>query len=424
MPTRRPTILLIGTFDTKHVELSRVKQAIEGLGGDVVTLDASVGGDTSDAGVSHSAERVAAAAGTTLADLGAMDRGDAVGVMQRGVAEVTAELAREGRIDGALCVGGAGAHLAGVAFQQLDIGFPKLIVTPLASGMRTFQAYTGLRDVAVMHTVVDVAGVNELVDKVYRQAAGYIVGAVRAMDELAPEPAVDASRPLVAASMNGNTTPGVTHAKEALERAGYDVVAFHANGAGGRAMEDLVLARHFDAVLDYTTTELCFQELGGLMDAGPTRMEAAGQVGVPQVLVPGCIDFITTGRYEDAEREFRGRSLYRHNPELTLVRLTAREMRNVGEVFARKASASRGPVAVCVPTRGFSVPDSEGGPFWDAEADFEFITALREGASPNVHVELVEAHVNDDAFADVVVETLLSLVDRLPAAASTERSDG
>jgi uncharacterized protein (UPF0261 family) len=145
---------------------------------------------------------------------------------------------------------------------------------------------------------------------------------------------------------------------------------------------------------------------------------------VPQVLVPGCIDFITTGRYEDAEREFPGRRLYRHNPELTLVRLNADEMRRMGEVFARKASASQGPVAICVPTRGFSVPDSDGGPFWDAEADFEFITALREGVSPNVHVELVDAHVNDDAFADVAVETLLSLVDRLPAAASTERSDG
>lgn len=424
MSTRRPTILLIGTFDTKHVELTRVEQLIEALGGDVVTLDASVGGAASSAGVSHSAESVAGAAGTTVAELAGMDRGDAVAVMQRGVAAVTTELAREGRVDGALCVGGAGAHLAGTAFQQLDIGFPKLIVTPLASGRRTFEAYTGLRDVAVMHTVVDVAGVNDLVDKVYRQAAGYIVGAVRAMDELAPEPSPEAGRPLVAASMNGNTTPAVTRAKETLEALGYDLVAFHANGAGGRAMEDLVMARHFDAVLDFTTTELCFQEVGGLMDAGPDRMEAAGRMGVPQVLVPGCIDFITTGRYEDAEREFPGRSLYRHNPELTLVRLTAAEMRNVGEVFARKASASLGPVAVCIPTRGFSVPDSEGGPFWDVEADFEFIAALRDGVSPNVSVELVEAHVNDDAFADVVVDTLLSLVDRPPAAASTERSDG
>ena len=188
--------------------------------------------------------------------------------------------------------------------------------------MRTFEPYTGLRDVAVMHTVVDVAGVNELVDKVYRQAAGYIVGAVRAMHELAPL-ARSASSAARGRLDEREHHPGVTHAKEALERAGYDLVVFHANGAGGRAMEDLVRASHFDAVLDFTTTELCFQELGGLMDAGPTRMEAAGQMGLPQVLVPGCIDFITTGRYEDAEREFPGRRLYRHNPELTLVRLGA-----------------------------------------------------------------------------------------------------
>ena len=183
------------------------------------------------------------------------------------------------------------------------------------------------------------------------------------------------------------------------------------------------MASHFDAVLDFTTTESSFQELGGLNGQrapGPTRMEAAGRMAVPQVLVPGCIDFITTGRYEHAEREFPGRSLYRHNPELTLVRLNASEMRRVGEVFARKASASRGPVAVCIPTRGFSVPDSEDGPFWDAEADFEFIAAVRDGVSPNVHLELVDAHVNDDSFSDVVVETLLSLVDRPTAAASTK----
>jgi uncharacterized protein (UPF0261 family) len=421
VPTRRPSILLIGTFDTKHVELSRVRWALEALGADVITLDASVGGGPPAPDVTFGADQVAAAAGTSLAQLADQDRGDAVATMQGGVTALASELAADGRIDGALCVGGAGTHLAGLAFQKLDIGFPKLIVTPLASGMRTFEPYTGLRDVAVMHTVVDVAGVNELVDKVYRQAAGYIVGAVRAMHELAPQPRSATVRPLVAASMNGNTTPAVTRAKEALERAGYDLVAFHANGAGGRAMEDLVRASHFDAVMDFTTTELCFQELGGLMDAGPTRMEAAGQMGLPQVLVPGCIDFITTGRYEDAEREFPGRRLYRHNPELTLVRLNASEMRSVGEVFARKASAAQGPVAICIPTRGFSVPDSEGGPFWDADADFEFIAAVRDGVSPSVQVELVDAHVNDDAFADVVVDTLLSLVEPLTAAASTER---
>jgi uncharacterized protein (UPF0261 family) len=422
--TPRQSILLIGTFDTKHVELRRVKQAIEDLGANVITLDASVGGVPSDVAVTHRADDVARAAGTSLAELAALARGDAVEAMRRGVAVVTADLARERRIDGALCVGGAGVHLAGAAFQQLEIGFPKLIVTPLASGKRHFEPFTGLRDVAVMHTVVDVAGVNHLVDRVYRQAAGYIIGAARAMRELPPHAAAETARPLVAASMNGNTTPAVTRARQALDNAGYDVVAFHANGAGGRAMEDLVLARHFDAVLDFTTTELCFQVVGGLMDAGPSRMEAAGEVGVPQVLVPGCIDFITTGRYEEAVREFPGRSLYRHSPELTLVRLTAAEMRSVGEVFARKASAARGLVAVCIPTRGFSVPDSEGGAFWDMQADFEFITALRAGVSRNVRVELVEAHVNDDAFADLVVEIFLSMADRPPAAAVTEGSDG
>jgi uncharacterized protein (UPF0261 family) len=418
---RRRTILLIGTFDTKFAELSRVRDVIEQLGAEVFALDASVGGKPSDDSIEFGAERVANASGTTLLELGEMGRGEAVGRMQLGVASVVTELAREGRIQGALCVGGAGAHLAGAAFQALDIGFPKLIVSPLASGMRQFEPYTGLRDVAVMHTVADVAGTNELIDKVYRQAAGYIVGAAQAMDEVAPAPAAGNGRPLVAASMNGNTTPAVNRARTELEAAGYDVVAFHANGAGGRAMEDLVSGHHFDAVLDYTTTELGFHVVGGLMDPGPTRMEAAGRVGIPQVLVPGCVDFITTGRYDEAQRAFPGRRLYRHNPELTLVRLDGAEMRRMGELFALKASAAEGPVAVCVPTQGFSVPDSEGGPFWDAEADFEFISALQANASSRVHIQLVDAHVNDGAFVRVAVEALTSMLAQPAVGSATKR---
>jgi uncharacterized protein (UPF0261 family) len=419
-----PTILLIGTLDTKTAELGRVEQAIEQLGADVLLLDASVSGAASDGSAAFGSGAVAAEAGTTLAELARMNRGDAVAIMQRGVAAVATQLAREGRIDGALCVGGAGAHLAGAAFQELDIGFPKLIVSPLASGMRRFEPYTGLRDVAVMHTVADVAGVNGLIDKVYRQAAGYIVGAARAMQELEADESASSGRPMVAASMNGNTTAAVTRARDALADAGYDLVAFHANGAGGRAMESLVLGGHFTAVLDFTTTELCFYELGGLMDPGPTRMEAAGRMALPQVLVPGCIDFITTGRYEEAQLEYGNRRLYRHNPELTLVRLDGAEMGRLGQVFARKASAARGPVAVCVPMRGFSLADREGGPFWDPAADLEFVTALQLGVAPNVHVELVDAHVNDPSFVDVVVEHLLSMEHRPPAAASPERGGG
>jgi uncharacterized protein (UPF0261 family) len=418
---RRRTILLIGTFDTKFTELSRVRAAIEQLGADALALDASVGGKPSDRGIEFGAEQIANASGTTLAELAALGRGEAVGRMQLGVASVVVQLALQGRIHGALCVGGAGAHLVGAAFQALDIGFPKLVLSPLASGMRQFEPYTGLRDVAVMHSVADVAGVNQITDRVYRQAAGYIVGAARAMDEVEPAASARSGRPLIAASMNGNTTPAVNRAREALEAAGYDVVAFHANGAGGRAMEDLVSARHFNAVLDYTTTELGFHEVGGLMDPGATRMEAAGRVGIAQVLVPGCVDFVTTGRYEEAQRAFPGRRLYRHNPELTLVRLTAAEMGRMGEVFALKASAAEGPVAVCIPTQGFSVPDSEGGPFWDAEADFEFITALQANASSRVQIRLADAHVNDERFVDVVVETLLSMLQPPAGAAATQR---
>jgi uncharacterized protein (UPF0261 family) len=220
--------------------------------------------------------------------------------------------------------------------------------------------------------------------------------------------------------MNGNTTPAVTRARELLDE--FELVAFHANGSGGRAMEALIEDGDFDAVLDFTTTELGGHEIGGLMDPGPERMQAAGRAALPQVLVPGCIDFITCGRYEETEREFPGRPLYRHNPELTLVRLNSQEMRRLGKIFATKANSARGPTAVCVPARGFSVPDSEGGPFWDPEADLAFIAALRDHLSPDVVLEVVDAHINDPAFVDIAVGVLRSITGSGGIAGAREES--
>jgi uncharacterized protein (UPF0261 family) len=321
-------------------------------------------------------------------------------------------------VDGALCVAGAGAHLVGPAFQRLPLGFPKLILTPLASGSRVFEPFIGVRDVAILHSVADVAGVNAITSKIYNQAAGYIVGAARAASTnqgLAESPN---GKPTLAVSMNGNTTPAINRARRLLDE--FELVAFHANGTGGRAMEELMSSGTFTAVLDFTTTELAGHIVGGLMDPGPSRMERAGQLGLPQVLVPGCLDFITCGRLDEAKAQFPNRVYYPHNPELTLVRLTAEEMGELGRVFADKANSATGPTLICVPTEGFSMPDCEGGEFWDPAADSRFIAELKKRLSPQVDLKLVDAHINDAHFVDVVVGALRSTIGRRATAAATE----
>lgn len=419
--SRAPQVLIIATLDTKLEDVIELARVISEQGGLPVVMDTSTRVDTessANVGVDvHSRERVASAGGYTIEQISALERGDAAAAMGVGVAHLTDQLAKNGEIHGAVCLGGAGAHLAQSAFQALPLGFPKLVVSPLASGDRTFEPYVGLRDVAVLHSVADIAGVNALTSRVYREAAGYIVGAARASMTFTDR--TEISQRTVAVSMNGNTTPALRRAKALLEHHGLSVVFFHANGVGGRALEDFIGAGSAVAVLDFTTTELAARLVGGLMDPGPTRMETAGRVGVPQVLVPGCVDFITAGRWDQAERQFPGRELFRHNPELTLVRLTAPELTRLAALFAEKANLASGRTTICIPTRGFSVPDREGGSFWNPEADRAFVEQLTADLDPRVELVLVDAHINDAEFVDCVVERLIQLI---VASAETSRA--
>lgn len=410
---RTPKVLIIGTFDTKAAELGALAEEIEALGGTTVLLDTSARYAERPAR-EHIGDRrfieqeqVAAAAGSTVAAISDLARGDAVSALRSGVSAILTELVANGEIDGAVCMGGAGTHIAGPGLQELPLGFPKLIVSPLASGSRTFNTYVGIRDVAVMHSVADIIGVNPITSSVYRTAAGYIYGAALSRLAGGSTAATAMNGPVtVAVSMNGNTTPALMRAREHLESRGYRFVAFHANGTGGRALEDAVRAGQVNAVLDYTTTELGAHLVGGLMDPGPDRMEAAGRAGLPQVLVPGCLDFITCGPLAAAQAEFPGRVYFGHNPELTLVRLTVDEMAQLGTIFARKANLASGPTEIIVPMGGFSVPDSPGGAFWDPAADEAFVSALRAELGDHVGVTVLDEHVNDDAFIDHVLGSL------------------
>jgi uncharacterized protein (UPF0261 family) len=404
-------VLVIGTHDTKGAEIEYLAEAVESRGATPLLLDSSTAsGESATRFELIPRGRVAGAAGSTIEAVSELPRGAAVEMMREGVRELTVELAAAGRIDGAICIGGAGAHLAGPAFQELPIGFPKLVVSPLASGQRQFEAYVGLRDVAVMHSVADIAGINAITERVFRSAAGYIAGAAAAHRGTEAAAGSDGATPTIAVSMNGNTTKAMDRGRARLEEAGYGVVTFHANGVGGRALESFVESGQAVAVLDYTTTELGAHLVGGLMDSGATRMEAAGREGLPQVLVPGCVDFITCGPPAEAEREFPDRVMFGHSPELTLVRLRTEEMAELGSIFAAKANLASGPTTVLVPKGGFSVSDVEGGPFWDPEADDAFIDALVAGLEDRVRVRVIDAHINDSSFADAAVDELLSLL--------------
>lgn len=410
-----PNVLVIGTFDTKAAELGSLSDEIDRLGGNPILLDTSAryaerpGADVLRGRRFIDQEDVARAAGSTCTAISGLPRGEAVSALRAGVANLLHQLLEAQEIHGAVCMGGAGTHIAGPGLQELPLGFPKLIVSPLASGSRTFDTYVGIRDVAVMHSVADIIGVNAVTVPIYRSAAGYIYGAALAYatggDATDP---LDGTAPLtVGVSMNGNTTPSLMRARARLEKSGLRFVAFHANGTGGRALEDAVRTGTIDAVLDYTTTELAGHQIGGLMDPGPDRMEAAGRVGIPQVLVPGCIDFITSGPLDSAKREFPGRTYFGHNPELTLVRLTQREMADIGTIFARKANLATGPTTVIVPLGGLSVPDAPGGPFWNPAADGAFLRALRDELADHIPLITLNHHINDPEFIDHVLDVFL-----------------
>jgi uncharacterized protein (UPF0261 family) len=314
--------------------------------------------------------------------------------MARGAAVVISGLHAEGRVDGILGVGGSGgAAIAAAAMRELPVGLPKLLVTTMASG--DTRPYVGTSDVTLMHSVVDIAGINRISEPILVNAAVAIAAMARArsgFESSLPK------RPVVGATMYGNTTPGVTAAREALEEQGYEVVVFHAVGTGGRAMEDLIRGGAIDAVLDATTTELADELVGGVCSAGPDRLTAAGQRGIPQVVSLGALDMVNFGPIDTVPAQFRHRNLYRHNAAVTLMRTTPTECAELGRIMARKLNAATGPLAVFIPTDGLSIVGKPGGPFHDPAADRALVIALRAELRPGIEVVELATEINDPAF--------------------------
>ena len=404
-------VILVGTLDTKGVELVFVRDLLHEAGIQSLVLDAGVM-QPPHFPPEISREQVYAAAGTTLDVVRtAADRGKAIEAAARGVAKIASDLYAAGKVDGILGLGGsAGTTIATTAMRALPFGVPKLMVSTLASGQ--VKQYVGVRDILMMHSVVDISGLNRISRTVLTNAAMAIAGMARAHGWQPVGLAED--EPLVAATMFGVTTPCVEAARRILEQNGYEVLVFHATGTGGTTMESFVNDGLLRGVLDLTTTELADELVGGILTAGPDRLTAAGLRGVPQVISLGALDMVNFGPPGTVPHKFLGRRFYQHNPTVTLMRTTPEENDQLGKDIALKASAARGPTSVLVPLRGVSAIDREGQPFWWPEADAALFQSLRNWISPRVRLIELEFHVNDPEFARAAAEELLRTISESP----------
>jgi uncharacterized protein (UPF0261 family) len=399
----KKTIAIVATMDTKGWDSAFVASHVERLGMAVCLIDVGIMGEP-QVETDVTREQVANAVNVEIDSLrAAADRGAAITAMSHGASVIVADLFRRGGIDGLLGLGGSsGSSIVAAAMQVLPIGFPKLLVSTMASG--NTKPYVGTRDVTLMHSVVDISGLNRISRKILANAAAAVCGMA------AVEHAGGADRPAVALTMMGVTTPCATIAAEALERGGLEVLVFHANGAGGPAMEALIADDVFAAVLDMTPAEWADELLGGKSAAGPNRMEAAARQGLPQVVSVGGLDMVRFVGRANVPPHFKGRHFHDHNPTITLMRTTADESRQLGKIIAAKLNMAKGPVRVLLPMRGISALDRVGGEFEDQEARHALFGALRDHLNPAIACVEMDLHINDPEFGTALAADLIGLM--------------
>ena len=397
-------MVLAGALDTKGADFAFVRDAIRRTGLGVVCIDFGVLGEAGFAPDVTRAE-VAAAGGGDIGDLRRGDRkGEAMAIMARGLTAVVRRLHAEGRVDGMLSMGGSGGtSIATAAMRALPIGVPKLMVSTVAAG--DIAAYVGTTDITFMPSVIDVAGLNRISRRIYANAAAAVAGMVAA-----EAPDASATRPMIAVSMFGNTTAAVERARLRLEKAGFEVLVFHATGTGGRIMERMVRDGLFAGVLDITMTELADEVCGGAMTAGPDRGRAAPSSGIPVVFAPGCVDMANFGGPGSIPARLASRLVYQWNPDVVLLRTDAAENERIGTMIAAAANGARGAATVLLPRGGVSMLDSPGREFWDPGADRACFAAIRRDLKPSVRLVEVDCNINDPEFADLAAETLLGMI--------------
>jgi len=405
----RKTIAMMATLDTKGEEVKYLKEQFEKRGKDVLIIDTGLRGSPTSVQPDVTREKLAEASGSSMDVVQREGRRRAIEIMVPGIVKVVRELYARGRFQGIMSIGGMdGALLASAGMRALPLGVPKLIVTPVAEGSTRFGPYVGTSDMIMMHSVIDILGINEISKKIFDNAVGAMVGMVDMEGSLT----IGRGKNVIAATMYGNTTPAVMMAKKLLEERGYQVVVFHPNGTGGRAMEELVEQGFFTAVLDMTTHEIVDELFDGVHAAGPHRLETAGKKGIPQVVVPGCINFILLGPLESLSSEYKKRKLYPFNPAVTMVRTTHEEMITIGKVMAEKVNKTLGPAIVIIPLRGFSMYCREGESLYDPEGDRIFIDTLKEHLRPQIPVLEVDANINEPVFAQTTVSALMPILEQ------------
>lgn len=401
----RPTVVMLGCFDTKGEDFRYLRSCLLELGAAVISINTGVRGTTDDFPVDIEAEEVAKETDSSLIALRASDdRGLVVEKMGQGAAKIIASLVSRGKLDGAIGMGGGGGtYIALAAMQAIPIGIPKLCLSTVAT--KDLSRQVGTRDITLMPSVVDVAGLNRISSMLISQAAGALYG----MTKAAKAPAKPTAG-TIAVSMFGNTTACVDQCTELLKKEGYEVLAFHAVGTGGRTMETLIREGFFDGVLDITTTELADELCDGICSAGPDRLTAAAQMEIPQVVVPGCLDMVNYGHLDTVPERFKSRQLYSWAPDVTLMRTNEEENRKLGRSIAQKLNTSKNQVAILLPLKGISKVSSEGGVFYAPSVDRILFDAIKEQADPSIPIKEIDADINDPQFAQLAVNTLLEML--------------
>lgn len=398
-------VVVVGTLDTKGTELGYIRDIIKKAGIQTLVMNVGIIGEPPFR-PEISNEEIAQAGGGSLASLlERNDRGEAIEVMMEGAAKIIEKLAAQNQVAGVISVGGsAGTTIGSYAMQRLPVGIPKVMVSTLASG--DTRPYVGDKDITMMYSVVDISGLNSLSTKILTNAANALIGMVQG-----EAPLVSETKPLVAASMFGVTTPCVTAAREYLEQQGYEVLVFHATGAGGRSMESLIQEGFIKGVLDVTTTEWCDELVGGVLSAGSHRLEAAAKAGIPQVVSTGALDMVNFGPMDTVPDKFKDRLFYKHNATVTLMRTTVEENEELGRIIAGKLNQSTGKTALFLPLKGVSAIDVAGQPFYSPEADQALFDSLRQHTDRSrVELSEIDTDINDPAFAVAMAEKLFQMM--------------
>ena len=401
-------VLVIGTLDTKGPEVAYVRDKLKEFGLNPYVIDVGILGEPVGITPDFSKAQLAQFGGTTIEKVqNAGSRGAAVELMREFVVKKVKQMVAQNEVIGAIGLGGAeGGVMTAAALMELPIGAPKIVISPIASGKHEFAPLVGTTDMMTLHSIVDILGLNDISKTIFDNAAAAVFGMIQKGHQLAkPKPGTKA----VAVTMLGNTNTAITAMQPLMKAAGYELVVFHANGVGGPAMEELAQSGQFVGIIDFTPNEMAANLVGGIHVANENRLKVAGRLGLPQVVVPGCVDFVVFHAHTVPEN-LKDRPLYNHNPEFWLVRLNGDEMEKLGKKFADSLNESKGAVKVVIPTQGISMPNKKGGVFFDPASDKRFMDQLQNNLNDDIEVTTFDMHVNDAEFGKAVGKLFIDLM--------------